>query len=629
MGKVKKNLLTSILLLVVMGIFAVLTIFVVVDAVNKKYYEDLNVDYEVQEEAPNIILTFARHEGSEVNNTTTKVVLNEEKDKFRLDGIVPEVTDGTVTNLDEITNENGGEFYFFSTNPAFINVQETPEDPNLIFNDTDIRYYVSTEENPIWYDVPTENVFTLYSVFLTPNVHNSDFANAPLNTITDAIVSHDVVNLPEDAFKGSSSSRPSALTTVLLPEALQSIGDFSFQYCRSLTNITIPESVTSVGVYAFEDCSSLTSITIPESVTSIDSYAFRYCSSLTSITIPESVTSIGGDAFYDCDSLQFNEYENGLYLGNENNLYLALIDTTNSDITSFTINQNCKIIAGGAFSSCSSLTSIIIPSSVTSIGISAFSHCSSLTSITIPESVTSIGTDAFYNCKRLTSIIIPSSVTSIGSSAFYNCSNLTSITIPSSVTSIGGSAFYNCSSLTSITIPSSVTSIGELAFQKCSSLTSITIPSSVTSIGKYAFSNCSSLTSIIIPGGVTSIGSSAFRDCTRLASVTFEEDSQLTSIGSYAFYNCKRLTSITIPNSVTSIGSFAFYNCTNLTSIIIPSSVTSIGYEAFLNCSNLTIYCEVESKPSGWDSLWNSNRRVYWGLNVNWEYVDGEPRPIE
>ena len=45
MGKVKRNLLTSVLLLVVMGIFAVLTIFVVVDAVNKKYYEDLNVDY--------------------------------------------------------------------------------------------------------------------------------------------------------------------------------------------------------------------------------------------------------------------------------------------------------------------------------------------------------------------------------------------------------------------------------------------------------------------------------------------------------------------------------------------------------------------------------------------------------
>ncbi len=780
MGKVKKNLLMSVLLLVVMGIFAVLTIFVVVDAVNKKYYEDLNVDYEVQEEAPNIILTFARHEGSEVNNTTTKVVLNEEKDKFRLDGVVPEVTDGEVTNLDEITNENGGEFYFFSTNPAFINVQETPEDPNLIFNDTDARYYVSTEENPIWYDVPTENVFTLYSVFLTPNVHNSDFANAPLNTITNAIVSHDVVNLPEDAFKGSSSSRPSALTTVLLPETLQSIGDFSFQYCGSLTNITIPESVTSVGNYAFrncisleavtfgensqlesigscaffscisltsitipesmtsigssafEFCSSLTSITIPESVTSIGSYAFRYCSNLTSITIHSSVTSIGSDAFYDCDSLQFNEYENGLYLGNENNLYLALIDATNSDITSFTINQNCKIIAGGAFYNCSSLTSIIIPESVTSIGSSAFSSCSSLTSIIIPSGVTSIGDYAFYNCTNLTSIIIPSSVTSIGSSAFrdcsnlasinipegvteingytfYGCSSLTSITIPSSVTSIGYSAFSGCSniqklyiddlegylsnsygynsplretnqivslyvkgehitnlviqedvttipdsafcqlSITSVEIPSSVTSIGERAFSYCSSLTSITIPSSVTSIGSDAFFSCSNIqelriddltsylnslatnyssplrytnqnvslyengnlvknlvipedvttipscafkslniTSVEIPNSVTSIGDGAFSNCDSLTSVTFEEDSQLISIGGEAFRDCSSLEIINIPEGITAINGYTFENCDSLTTITIPNSVTSIGIYAFNDCSNLT-----------------------------------------
>ena len=199
MGKVKKNLLTSILLLVVMGIFAVLTIYVVIDAINKKYYEDLNVYYEVQEEEGlnNLILTFARNEGSEINNSTIKAVRNpDNNNQFRLDGVVPIIENGTVTNLDEITNENGGEFYFFSTNPAYIDVQETPEDPNLIFSETDIRYYISTEENPIWYDVPTENVFTLHAVFLTPNVHNADFANAPLRTITNAIVSHDVVDLP-------------------------------------------------------------------------------------------------------------------------------------------------------------------------------------------------------------------------------------------------------------------------------------------------------------------------------------------------------------------------------------------------------------------------------------------------
>ena len=101
-----------------------------------------------------------------------------------------------------------------------------------------------------------------------------------------------------------------------------------------------------------------------------------------------------------------------------------------------------------------------------------------------------------------------------------------------------------------------------------------------------------------------------------------------SSIGNGAFSGCISLTSITIPDSVTSIGSSAFDDCISLTSITIPDSVTSIGAYAFLACSSLTIYCEVSSKPSGWDSAWNSaNRTVYW--NGEWEYdADGNPTPI-
>ncbi|MGI6759450.1 MAG: hypothetical protein ACOX40_06685 [Bacilli bacterium] len=48
----------------------------------------------------------------------------------------------------------------------------------------------------------------------------------------------------------------------------------------------------------------------------------------------------------------------------------------------------------------------------------------------------------------------------------------------------------------------------------------------------------------------------------------------------------------------------------------MPDSVTSIGDSAFYGCSKLTIYVEAPSKPSGWDSNWNSsNRPVVWGYN--------------
>ena len=74
--------------------------------------------------------------------------------------------------------------------------------------------------------------------------------------------------------------------------------------------------------------------------------------------------------------------------------------------------------------------------------------------------------------------------------------------------------------------------------------------------------------------------------------------------------------------------------CTD-TDVVIPSTyeglpVISIGDSAFSSCDSLTIYCEAESKPSGWNSYWNRLRNyrdcpVYWA--GEWEYVDGVPTP--
>ena len=177
-----------------------------------------------------------------------------------------------------------------------------------------------------------------------------------------------------------------------------------------------------------------------------------------------------------------------------------------------------------------------------------------------------------------------------------NATEYTNIVIPATykgkaVTAIDAYGFAG-SAIESIVIPSNVTRIYHGAFEYCTSLASVTIPDSVTSIGEYAFYNCDSLTSITIPDSVT-------------------------SIGEYAFYNCDSLTSVTIGDSVKGIGEYAFYDCDSLTSIVIPDSVTSIGNYAFAHCNSLTIYCEAESKPSGWDSFWkSSNCPVVWGYKA-------------
>ena len=411
---------------------------------------------------------------------------------------------------------------------------------------------------------------------------------------------------------------------------------------ESIRSVVIEQAVTSIGYRAFYGCSSLTSITIPEGVTRIGNSAFYGCSRLASLFFNGDAPTIDTTAFIDVNAVAFYPAGNATWeskkLDYGGTLYWSAMELNTEIIATsicgenmmwqlskggvltikgsgtfkdFTLWESYKpmiqqvifsaaievpTIPANSFYRYQHLRTITLPDSVTSIGDYAFYDCSSLTSITIPEGVTSIGYWAFSDCSSLTSIIIPDSVTSIGNRAFMDCTSLTSVTIPDGVTSIGDYAFSGCSSLTSITIPESVTSIGYRAFYGCSSLTSITIPNGVTSIGSDAFSGCNSLTSITIPNGVTSIGSDAFSGCSSLTSIIIPDS--VTSIGNRAFMDCTSLTSVTIPDGVTSIGDYAFSGCSSLTSITIPESVTSIGDKAFGSCNSLKVVAFLGEKPS-------------------------------
>ena len=470
------------------------------------------------------------------------------------------------------------------------------------------------------------------------------------SSLTLIYIPDSVTTIEYGAFYGCSN-----LTTVTISENSQliSIGSSAFEGCSSLTSIYIPDSVTTIGSHAFNECSNLTTVTISENsqLTTIGYSAFEECSSLTSIYIPSSVTTMGDSVFYGCSNLtiyceassrpsgwdydwndsnrpvvwssngEYGEYNGltyGISIDNEGNHYIVITgyNGTNTNVVIpeyIEVNGEqivVKKISNGAFYDNDTISSLYIPSSVTTIEFGAFYGCSNLTTVTISENsqLTSIGNSAFYDCGSLLSIYIPDSVTTIGSGAFYSCSKLTTVTISenSQLTSIGSEAFSGCSSLTLIYIPDSVTTIEFGAFYGCSNLTTVTISenSQLTTIGDYAFGECSSLTSIYIPSSVTTIEYLAFYGCSNLTTVTISENSQLTTIGDYAFLYC-----------------------TSLTSIYIPGSVTTIGYRAFYGCSNLTIYCELSSKPSGWNSYWNdSNRPVIWnsygGIHGNLNGLD-------
>ena len=160
---------------------------------------------------------------------------------------------------------------------------------------------------------------------------------------------------------------PSPDGSIVIPEGVTDIEDYTFSDCTSLKSVVIPESVTQIGNGVFSGCTSLESVVIPESVTQIGDRVFSDCTSLKSVVIPESVTQIGDEIFNGCTSLE-----------------------------SVVIPESVTQIGNGVFSDCTSLKSVVIPESVTQIGEFAFSDCTSLKSVDI-SSGTNIGFNAFNN----------------------------------------------------------------------------------------------------------------------------------------------------------------------------------------------------------------------------------------
>ena len=99
-------------------------------------------------------------------------------------------------------------------------------------------------------------------------------------------------SIPANTFSGMS-----ALTSVVIPDNITTIGEGAFRDCVNLTSVTIPDTVTVLPDNCFNGCSSLTAIPISDSVTYIGEGCFAGCTGIETVTIPTGVTGIGAGCF--------------------------------------------------------------------------------------------------------------------------------------------------------------------------------------------------------------------------------------------------------------------------------------------------------------------------------------------
>ena len=97
--------------------------------------------------------------------------------------------------------------------------------------------------------------------------------------------------VPDRAFYGCA-----ALTRIVLPESVQSIGKRAFSGCTSLTAFYHPTALTRLGAYAFENCEALRSVDVRPAA--LEPYTFSGCSSLEWVNLADTVKSIGSRAFF-------------------------------------------------------------------------------------------------------------------------------------------------------------------------------------------------------------------------------------------------------------------------------------------------------------------------------------------
>lgn len=186
--------------------------------------------------------------------------------------------------------------------------------------------------------------------------------------------------------------------TLTVPAGVTRIGKNAF-YGSRVSSVILPESIEEIGNSAFANCTAITSLALPEGISLVSESTFEGCTRLQQISLPGSLTAIGNKAFHNCESLCNIDLPAGL-----------------------------KSIGREAFRNCKSIDHVTVPAGVTTLAYKVFNECHALTRISLSEGLTTIEESALDNC-NLAELVVPSTVSTIGKKMVEKNRNLQRIEV--------------------------------------------------------------------------------------------------------------------------------------------------------------------------------------------------------
>lgn len=420
--------------------------------------------------------------------------------------------DGQGDGYYALNNMNG----YASNGKVFVVQKPSENDPNYL-NVTigDVVYNLFGGSHTAYVEYASNNMIS--SIIVPPFVeYNGQF--------------YDVIRLDNSCFENYAE-----LSSVILPEGLEEIGDYAFMGCKTLTEINIPNTVKKIEVQAFS-YTGIQRIVLPAGLEQLS--PFIYCSSLSEIVLDSR------NPYY--------EYHGGAIYNRAQKTMIAVVPQYGQPL--------------------------YIKPGTTAIGDFA-ATATNIPEFIFPSSIKKIGAGAFYGNPRLKRVVLPDSCETVRC-AFHTNDSLEYMYVPKSVGFLDisghiqwGAEMSHCPNLQEIEISPEnpyYTVIGNQVYSKD---TLILYKSTVNTSD-----------SVFLPTKTQFVDESAFSYCR----MKYIDISHIEGFDDLVFSNCKNLETINIPEGIRFIPGSEFFNCSNLKELTLPSTLLGIlGVPAFGNCNKL------------------------------------------